>query len=392
MMTRTRPSPIDPLALTRALVRCPSVTPEEGGALDVLQKALEDLGFVCARQVFAAPGTPAIDNLYARFGTAAPHFSFAGHSDVVPVGDGQAWSADPFKGEMRAGHIIGRGAVDMKGAIAAFVAAAARFIGRPGEFKGSISLLITGDEEGPAINGTVKLLQWLKDQGETIDHCLVGEPTNVARLGDMVKIGRRGSLNGTLTVKGVQGHVAYPDRADNPIPAILDILRVLTDTKLDAGNDYFQPSNLEIVSVDVGNRASNVIPGEARARFNIRFNDAHTGASLSTWLHSVCADVLETRESRYELDISVSGEAFVTQPGPFTQIIENAIVKKCGVKPEFSTGGGTSDARFIKDLCPVAEFGLVGATMHKVDEQAAVQDICDLSEIYGLILEEYFTP
>ncbi len=391
-MNTSHPDPVDPIALTRALVRCPSVTPDDKGALGVLQKSLEEMGFVCARRVFSTEGTPDIDNLFAKIGGGAPHFCFAGHSDVVPVGDRQAWSADPFAGEMRDGHIIGRGAVDMKGAIAAFVAAASRFIAQTGQFKGSISLLITGDEEGPAINGTVKLLQWLKSQGEIIDHCLVGEPTNAARLGDTVKNGRRGSLNGRLTVEGAQGHVAYPDRADNPIPVLLDILRTMTKSALDEGNDHFQPSNLEIVSVDVGNTATNIIPGRAHARFNIRFNNEHTGASLAKWLRSLCDDIMSPRQGRYELDIKISGEAFITPPGAFTQLIESAITKKCGQAPEFSTGGGTSDARFIKDLCPVAEFGLISATMHKVDEQAAVQDISDLSEIYCLILEEYFAP
>ncbi len=391
-MDPSHPTLVDPITLTRDLVRCPSVTPEDKGALGVLQKTLEGLGFVCSRLVFSAEDTPDIDNLYARIGSGGPHFCFAGHSDVVPIGDADAWSADPFAGEIRDGHMIGRGAVDMKGAIAAFVAATSRFIAKPKPFKGSISLLITGDEEGPAINGTVKILQWLKDQGETIDHCLVGEPTNVARLGDMVKTGRRGSLNGHLTVVGVQGHVAYPDRADNPIPPLLEILRIMMETTLDKGNDHFQPSNMEIISVDVGNSATNIIPGQASARFNIRFNDEHTGASLTEWLNTLCDDIMAPRQGRYDLDIKVSGEAFVTPPGDFTRLIEQAIVKKCGHAPEFSTSGGTSDARFIKDLCPVAEFGLIGATMHKVDERVAVQDIIDLSDIYGLILEEYFTP
>jgi len=391
-MDRSNSALIDPIALTRDLVRCPSVTPEDNGALDVLQTVLETLGFVCTRQVFTAEGTPAIDNLYAKIGTGSPHFCFAGHSDVVPIGASDSWSADPFAGEIRDGHMIGRGTSDMKGAIAAFVTSAAQFLAQTKAFKGSISLLITGDEEGPAINGTIKLLQWLKDKGEVIDHCLVGEPTNVARLGDMVKCGRRGSLNGLLSVEGTQGHVAYPDRANNPIPALLEILRTMTEARLDEGNDYFQPSNLEIVSVDVGNSATNLIPGQASARFNIRFNDEHTGATLTKWLHTLCDDLMAPRQSRYSLDIKVSGEAFVTPTNNFTRLIEHAIEKKCGQKPTFSTSGGTSDARFIKDMCPVAEFGLIGASMHKVDERVALQDITDLSEIYGHILEEYFTP
>ncbi len=369
-------------------MRCASVTPADGGALRVVQEALEDLGFVCTRLSFSEPGTEAIENLYARLGAGSPHFCFAGHTDVVPVGDRAAWSVDPFAGEVCDGHVVGRGAADMKGAIAAFIAATDRFLAHSETFTGSISLLITGDEEGPAINGTAKVLAWLKERGEAADHCLVGEPTNPSRLGEMIKIGRRGSLNAHLTVKGVQGHVAYPERADNPVPKLMAVLRRLTETPLDEGNAHFQPSHLEVVSVDVGNETFNLIPEKASARLNIRFNDQHSGASLRQWLHDVCTETLG--KGAFDLDIAVSGEAFVSPPDAFARLIERAVVKKFGRPPELSTSGGTSDARFLKDMCPVAEFGLVGATMHKVDESAAIQDIEDLTDIYTLILKDYF--
>lgn len=385
--------PYDPLAIAVELIRCPSVTPAEAGSLGVLEKYLGPLGFRCERMRFSAEGTPDVDNLYARIGTEAPHFCFAGHTDVVPVGETSAWTVDPFAGEIRNGLLYGRGAADMKSAVASFAAAAERIVrdySSKGGFKGSISLLITGDEEGPSINGTVKMLQALADRGETIDHCLVGEPTSVERLGDMAKIGRRGSINGWLTVTGCQGHVAYPHLADNPVPRLLEMLRRLDAHVLDEGTDHFQPSNLEITSVDVGNQATNVIPGSARAVFNIRFNDLHTGASLDTWMRAVCDAVTAETGGSYTLKTVTSGEAFLTPPGDFSALIARSIEKVTGIAPELSTTGGTSDARFIRAYAPVVEFGLPNATMHKADENAGVSDIARLADIYEEILRGYF--
>ena len=375
-----------PLALAQELIRCQSVTPADGGTLDVLQRALESLGFLCTRLPFAEPGTPDIDNLYARLGTAAPNFCFAGHSDVVPVGDRARWTVDPFGASVAGGAHFGRGAADMKGAIAAFIAAVARVKNDGQKLKGSISLLITGDEEGPSINGTKKMLRALTERGEKFDACLVGEPTNPTKLGEMIKIGRRGSLSGWLKVTGVQGHTAYPHLADNPVPRLLRMLRVMSETTLDDGTAHFQPSNLQITSVDVGNPATNVIPGEARAAFNIRFNDRHTGKSLEDWLRRE----FDAIGGAYELAIQVSGEAFLTPPGPLSSLIARAAEAVTGLKPELSTTGGTSDARFIKDYCPVAEFGLVGQTMHKVDERVNLADLDALTRIYQGVLEGFF--
>jgi succinyl-diaminopimelate desuccinylase len=376
---------VNPVEFTRDLIRCPSVTPADAGALDVLEHKLTALGFTCTRLPFSEPGTPDVDNLYARLGTEAPNFCFAGHTDVVPVGAAADWSVDPFAGEVKDGWLTGRGAADMKGAIAAFVAAVSRLLA-DGEVKGSLSFLITGDEEGPAINGTIKMLQWLEEQGEKLDYCLVGEPTNPTRLGEMAKIGRRGSLNTRLVVKGTQGHVAYPHLADNPIPRLIEILHRLTSKKLDDGNDHFQPSNLEVVTIDVGNEASNVIPAEAEARFNIRFNNEQSIDGLKYWIRSVCEEV----GGEVELDMKASGDAFLTPPGVLSDLITGAVEKVTGVKPELSTTGGTSDARFIKDYCPVSEFGLVSQTMHKVDERVRVEDIEQLADIYTEILNRFF--
>lgn len=383
---QTPARPYDPLAIAVELIRCPSVTPAEAGSLGVLEKYLGPLGFRCERMRFSAEGTPDVDNLYARIGTEAPHFCFAGHTDVVPVGE--AWTVDPFAAEIKDGRLYGRGAADMKSAVAAFAAAAERIV-RAG-FKGSISLLITGDEEGPSINGTVKMLQALADRGETIDHCLVGEPTSVERLGDMAKIGRRGSINGWLTVNGTQGHVAYPHLADNPVPRLLEMLRRLDAHVLDEGTDHFQPSNFEITSVDVGNTATNVIPGSARAVFNIRFNDLHTGASLGTWMRSICDAVTAEMGGSYTLKTVTSGEAFLTAPGDFSALIARSIEKVTGIAPELSTTGGTSDARFIRAYAPVVEFGLPNATMHKADENTDVNEISRLADVYEEILRGYF--
>ena len=381
------PHDIDATELAARMIQCPSVTPADAGALDVLQNALGDMGFACRRLPFSEPGAADVDNLFARLGDGSPAFCFAGHTDVVPVGDAEQWQADPFSGEVRDGVLYGRGAADMKGAIACFVSAVATFL-NAGErsWQGSISLLITGDEEGPAVNGTRKVLQWMADNGREIDVCLVGEPTNPESVGDMIKVGRRGSMVGRLAVHGVQGHAAYPQLADNPIPRLVAMLRVLTETSLDEGSAHFQPSTITVTSVDVGNPATNVIPATARATFNIRFNDRHSGATLETWLREQFDKVGE----RYALDVSVSGETFLTKPGTFSGIVANAVERVLNVQPEFSTSGGTSDARFIKDYAEVAEFGLVGRTMHKVDECIAVSDLDKLTKVYIAILEDFF--
>ncbi|HYM33253.1 MAG TPA: succinyl-diaminopimelate desuccinylase [Candidatus Cybelea sp.] len=378
---------IDTLALSRAMIRCPSVTPADAGALDVLQAALEGIGFRCRRLKFSAPDTPDIDNLYARYGSAEPNFCFAGHSDVVPAGDRARWSVDPFAAVVRDGQLVGRGAADMKSAIACFVTAAQRVIAaRGGKVPGSISLLITGDEEGPAVNGTAKVLQWMAAHGERIDACVVGEPTNPTRLGEMVKIGRRGSLTGRLTVLGAQGHVAYPHLADNPIPRLMRVLSELDARELDKGNAHFQASNLEVTTIDVGNPANNVIPAAAKAVFNIRYNTEQTAASLEAWIRDVCARL----GGAHELAVEHGSNPFLTVPGRLTDTLVAAIADVTGTAPELSTTGGTSDARFIKDYCPVAEFGLVGQTMHKVDEHTAVADLARLADIYTRLLERWF--
>lgn len=379
--------PIDALGLSQALIRCPSVTPADAGALGVLEGALASMGFKCHRMVFSAPSTPDVDNLYARLGTAGPNFCYAGHTDVVPPGDVAAWTVDPFAATIRDGMLYGRGAADMKASIAAFAAAVDRFLRTRGrDFGGSISFLITGDEEGPAVNGTVKVLDWMKQKGETIDACLVGEPTNPEAIGDMAKIGRRGSLNAHLTVEGVQGHSAYPEIADNPIPRLMKMLTAINDHPLDPGSAHFPPSTVAITSVDVGNPATNVIPPRAEARFNVRFNDNHTGATLAKLLDDRCKAV----GGRYALDVKVSGEAFLTPPGRLSDIVADAVHAATGRRPELSTTGGTSDARFIKDHCPICEFGAINATAHKIDERIAVADIEKLVDIYTGVLDRYF--
>ena len=380
------PDPADPVALARALIRCPSVTPADAGALDVVRRALEPLGFACHRLTFQAPGTAPVDNLYARLGDRRPTFLFAGHTDVVPPGDPAAWRADPFGGEVIDGELYGRGAVDMKGAVACFVAAAARLLGGGRRPRGSIGLLITGDEEGPAVNGTAAVLRWLAERGERPDACVVGEPTNPTRLGELSKIGRRGSLSGRLTVFGRQGHAAYPERADNPIPRLLAMLRAIHDEPLDSGSVHFQPSNLEVTSIDVGNPATNVIPAEARAAFNVRFNDLHTAASLEAWLRAR----LDKVGGRHQLELGVGGEAFLTPPGPLSEALADAVEAVLGTRPRPDTSGGTSDARFIKDYCPVVEFGLVGQTMHQTDERVRLADLEALTLVYRRLLEGYF--
>jgi len=377
-----------PLALARDLIRCASVTPADAGALGELQRALESLGFVCHRLPFSQAGTADVDNLYARLGTEGPNFCFAGHTDVVPTGDLKGWTVDPFKAEVIDGVLFGRGASDMKGAIAAFVAAAARFKEKNPKLPGSISLLITGDEEAYAINGTVKVLQWLQEKGEKLDVCIVGEPTNPLKLGQMMKIGRRGSLVGYLTVFGTQGHTAYPQLADNPVPRMLKMLTAITTHKLDEGTAHFQPTTLEVSTIDVGNSASNVIPPQISATFNIRFSDAHTSASLIEWLKATFDKI--AGNTKYEFRTHITGESFLTPPGPFNDLVAGAVKDVTGIDPDRSTTGGTSDARFITKHCPVVEFGLVGQTMHKADERTAVADMDQLAEIYLACLERYF--
>ena len=376
---------IDVIDLAQALIRRPSVTPADAGAMDVLEQALSALGFRCRRMRFGE-----IENLYARYGETAPNLCFAGHTDVVPVGDADAWTSGPFGGEVKAGVLYGRGAVDMKGSIAAFAAAAAHAIDA-GEVKGSLSLLITGDEEGVAVDGTVKVVETLIAEGEGVDHCIVGEPSSSVRLGDMIKVGRRGSLNAWITVEGVQGHVAYPQRAANPIPVLVALLARLDAHRLDDGYPEFQPSNLEVVDLAVGNPATNVIPAKAEARLNIRFNPNHTGEALTVWLARGCeAAGRDFPDGRMHLKVSVSGEAFYTEPGRFVEVVAEAVKVATGETPELSTSGGTSDARFIRALCPVVEFGLVGTTMHKVDEHAPVAEIETLAKAYGEIIRRYF--
>ncbi|HEY1723291.1 MAG TPA: succinyl-diaminopimelate desuccinylase [Magnetospirillaceae bacterium] len=370
----------DPLPLAQALIRKPSVTPADAGAMGVLEEALTKLGFTCTRLTFGADANrPPIENLYARLGKTGRNFCFAGHTDVVPVGQG--WTTEPFGAQVRDDQLWGRGAVDMKGAIACFVAAVAR-VQAEGKLTDSVSLLITGDEEGRALDGTKRVLEALAAKGEKIDLCVVGEPTNVSAVGDMVKIGRRGSLVGRLRVFGTQGHSAYPHLADNPIPRIMDMLRAITAEPLDHGNAHFQPSTIAITTIDVGNTASNVIPAEARARFNIRFNDSHTGKKLEERLRKTLAAV----GGEHELEVEVSGESFLTAPGPLTAALTAAITAETGKTPELSTTGGTSDARFIKNYCPVAEFGLVSRTMHKTDERVALNDLETLTRIYARLL------
>jgi succinyl-diaminopimelate desuccinylase len=380
----------DPVAITRDLIRCRSVTPDEGGALDYLQGLLASAGFEVHRAIFAAPGTAPVDNLYARIGKAKPNLLFAGHTDVVPPGNEDAWSHPPFAGEIAGERLYGRGAVDMKGGIACFVAAALDYLAASRDMpKGSISLLITGDEESVAVNGTVKLLKWATERGASFDHCILGEPSNIETIGDTIKAGRRGSLNGTLIVAGRQGHVAYPERADNPIPGLVTLIAALK-APLDEGSEHFTPSNLEFTSIDVGNATVNLIPGEARARFNIRYNDRHSQTALKTLIERRAKAAAGDR-MRYSFEWQASNaDVFVTKPGPFTDLAAAAIREVTGRQPKLSTSGGTSDARFIKNYCPVLEFGLVGQTMHQTDECTPVQDLLTLTAIYRRIVEKYF--
>ncbi len=383
--------PADPVAITRDLLRCPSVTPAEGGALSFLEGILKAAGFTVHRMTFHEQGADDVENLYARIGTAAPNLMFAGHTDVVPPGDEKAWAHPPFSGEVANGQVYGRGAVDMKGGIACAVAAVLDHLSHHGgKPKGSISFLITGDEESIAVNGTPKLLTWAAEHGEKFDHCILGEPSNQEELGDTIKIGRRGSLNGHLIVTGRQTHVAYPQRGDNPIRGLVKLIAALQCEPLDHGNASFQPSHLEFTTVDVGNKTVNLIPGEARARFNIRFNDCHTLDSLKTLLEQRATKVAGD-ETKFAFQWEPSNaDVFVTQPGPFTEVVANAVTQVTGRKPQLSTTGGTSDARFITAFCPVVEFGLVGQTMHQVDERVPIGDLRALTTIYRKIIDKYF--
>lgn len=384
--------------ILRELIRCPSITPQEGGALSYLEAELTKLGFSVERVTFRDENTPDVENLYARLGSEAPNIMFAGHTDVVPIGDPDDWSSDAFSGEVKDGVIYGRGAVDMKGGIACFLGAVEAYLAKT-ELKGSISFLITGDEEGPSINGTDKLLKWAADKGETWDACIVGEPSNKNAIGDVVKNGRRGSLSGRITVNGVQGHAAYPHLSDNPVPAVIDLLTTLLETPFDAGTQMFQPSNLEVTSIDVGNTATNVIPAKATASFNIRFNDTWAEDTLKEEILRRLDEgakrsiIRSDKENAVDFEVEWLGRVspvFLTKDDKLIGTLANAIETVVGKTPELSTGGGTSDARFIKDFCPVVEFGLVGQTMHQVDERTALSDIDELTSVYGSFLNNYF--
>jgi succinyl-diaminopimelate desuccinylase len=375
----------DPVALARALIQCRSVTPEEGGALTLLQSVLEPLGFICERVTFQEAGTPDIENLYARRGTTGANLCFAGHTDVVPPGNVAAWHSDPFAAEIRDGVLYGRGAVDMKGAIACFVAAVARAIAA-GEDTGSVSLLITGDEEGPSINGTVKVLQWLAERGERLDAAIVGEPSNPDALGDEIKIGRRGSVTGELVVHGVQGHAAYPHRADNPLPKLAQFITRLSGTRIDEGTRHFEPSNCQVTIVSVPNTAANVIPAFAAATFNIRYNDIWRRSTIEEWVRLQCEAAALATGARYDVSFAGTGDVFLTERGPLVDALTSAVQAVTGRTPALSTSGGTSDARFIKDYCPVVEFGLVNRTIHQVDECVPLDDLGRLTEIYRLVI------
>lgn len=382
----------DPIALARDLLRCPSVTPSEGGALALIESVLQDAGFTVHRVTFEEAGTDPVENLYARIGTAAPHLMFAGHTDVVPPGDEARWSHPPFASEIDKGVLYGRGAVDMKGSIACKIAAALDYLSEHGgQPNGSISFLITGDEEGIAVNGTVKVLQWAAARGEKFDHAILGEPTNPEKLGDMIKIGRRGSQNGVLIVTGTQGHVAYPELADNPVRGLVTLIGAINAEPLDSGTAHFGPSNLEFTSIDIGNKTVNLIPAEARARFNIRFNETRTREELRAEVERRAAEAAGNA-IRWSIAWEPSNaDVFITMPGPFVEMISRAVTEVTGIVPKLSTTGGTSDARFIKDYCPVIEFGLLSQQMHKVDEHVATADLVALTAIYRYILERYFS-
>ena len=381
---------LNELQLAKELIRFPSVTPVDAGVMSFLEKKLKKLGFKTKILEFKEKNTKPVKNLYARLGNKSPNFCYAGHLDVVPAGNLKDWTVNPFKPSIKKGHLIGRGANDMKSSIAAFVTAVSKFIQKNKKFNGSISLLITGDEEGVAINGTKKVVEYLKKKKEKINFCLVGEPTNPNKLGEMIKIGRRGSITGKLTVIGVQGHVAYPNRANNPSTALVQILKELKGIKFDKGTKDFQPTNLEITKINIDNSADNVIPGLAYASFNIRFNNKHSSNTLKSKINKIVKKICTKNKSKYKIEYNVSGEAFLTSPNETTYMIQNTIKKITKIKPRLSTTGGTSDARFIRKISPCLEFGLVGRTMHKVDEVVALKDLKKLTLIYSNILENYF--
>ena len=381
---------INELQLAKELIRFPSVTPVDAGVMSFLEKKLKQLGFKTKVLEFREKNSKPVKNLYARLGNKSPNFCYAGHLDVVPAGNLKDWTVNPFKPSIKKGHLIGRGANDMKSSIAAFVAAISNFIENYSDFKGSISLLITGDEEGVAINGTKKVVEYLKKRNEKIDFCLVGEPTNPSKLGEMIKIGRRGSMNGRLIITGIQGHVAYPQRANNPSTALVQILKEIKDIKFDQGTKDFQATNLEITKININNTADNVIPGFATATFNIRFNNKHSSTSLKSKVNKVIKKISAKNKSKYKIEYSVSGEAFLTNPNKTTFMIQDIIKKITKIKPKLSTTGGTSDARFIRKIAPCLEFGLVGKTMHKVDEAVSLSDLKKLTLIYSNILKNYF--
>ena len=382
---------INELQLAKELIRYPSVTPVDAGIMKFLEKKLKKLGFKTKMLEFKEKNYKPVKNLYARLGNKNPNFCYAGHLDIVPPGNVKDWTVNPFRPSVKKGHLIGRGANDMKSSIAAFVSAVSIFLNNNKKFKGSISFLITGDEEGDAINGTKKVVKYLKKKKEKINFCLVGEPTNPNRLGEMIKIGRRGSLTGKLTILGVQGHVAYPQRAVNPSTALIKILDVLKNFRFDKGTKNFQPSNLEVTKINIDNTADNVIPKSAEATFNIRYSDKHSSRSLKKKLNKIIKQICKKNKSKFKIEYRVSGEAFLTKPNKTTFMIQNIIKKITKIRPKLSTTGGTSDARFIKNICPCLEFGLVGKTMHKVDEAVSLSDLRKLTKIYSLILDNYFS-
>lgn len=381
----------DPVSLAQALIRCPSVTPEEGGALTLLENTLGGCGFEVHRMTFTEPGTPDVENLYARHGLQGPNLCFAGHTDVVPTGPESNWTHPPFAAEIHGGVLYGRGAVDMKGAIACFIAATARVLDRRGgSLRGSVSLLITGDEEGPSINGTAKVLDWLSDRDERLDACVVGEPTNPGSIGDEIKIGRRGSLTARISVAGKQGHAAYPQLADNPVPKLARIIDRLSSVTIDEGNTHFEPTRLQVTIVDVPNTASNVIPGEAHATLNVRYNDGWSRPKMEAWLKERCDAAAAVVDARYSIAFSGTGDVFLTEAGPLVTSMTAAVREITGRVPQLTTGGGTSDARFIYAHCPVIEFGLVNQTIHQVDERTTVADLEQLTSVYETFIETYF--
>jgi succinyl-diaminopimelate desuccinylase len=381
---------INELQLAKELIKFPTVTPVDAGIMKFLEKKLKTLGFKTKILEFREKDSKPVKNLYARLGNKGPNFCYAGHLDVVPAGNLKDWTVNPFKPSVKKGYLIGRGANDMKSSIAAFVSAVSNFVANKRDFNGSVSLLITGDEEGVAINGTKKVVEYLKKKKEKIDFCLVGEPTNPNKLGEMIKIGRRGSMTGRLSIIGIQGHVAYPDRANNPSTALVQILKELKEIKFDNGTKDFQPTNLEITKINIDNFADNVIPGLANAKFNIRFNNKHSSNSIKKKINKIIKDISKKNKSKFKIDYSVSGEAFLTKPNSTTYMIQDIIKKVTKIKPKLSTTGGTSDARFIRKIAPCLEFGLVGKTMHKVDEAVSLSDLKKLTLIYSIILKNYF--